>query len=40
MVLGQARLVRLADASHFVWRSNEADVLREMNAFMDSLVSH
>lgn len=32
----QARVVRIANASHFIWRSNEADVLREMNAFMDS----
>ena len=32
-----ARVVRLPHASHFVWRSNEADVLREMNAFMDGL---
>jgi non-heme chloroperoxidase len=29
-----ARVVRLANANHFVWRSNEADVLREMNAFL------
>jgi pimeloyl-ACP methyl ester carboxylesterase len=33
----QARVVRLAGASHFIWRSNEADVLREMNGFMDGL---
>jgi non-heme chloroperoxidase len=32
-----ARVVRLPHASHYVWRSNEADVLREMNAFMDGL---
>jgi non-heme chloroperoxidase len=32
-----AHVVRLAHASHFLWRSNEADVLREMNAFMDAL---
>jgi non-heme chloroperoxidase len=31
------RVVRLPHASHYVWRSNEADVLREMNAFMDGL---
>ena len=31
-----ARVVRLR-GSHFIWRSNEADVLREMNAFMDGL---
>jgi non-heme chloroperoxidase len=29
-----AHVVRLSNASHFVWRSNEADVLREMNAFL------
>jgi non-heme chloroperoxidase len=32
-----ARVVRLAHANHFVFRSNEADVLREMNAFIGSL---
>jgi len=32
-----ARVVRLAHASHFVFVSNEADVLREMNAFLDNL---
>lgn len=31
-----AKIVRLPYADHAVWRSNEADVLREMNAFMDS----
>ena len=31
------RLVRLPHADHFVFRSNQADVIREMNAFMDSL---
>jgi pimeloyl-ACP methyl ester carboxylesterase len=30
-------VVRLPYASHYVFRSNEADVEREMNAFMDSL---
>jgi pimeloyl-ACP methyl ester carboxylesterase len=30
-----ARIVRLAYANHYVFRSNETDVLREMNAFMD-----
>lgn len=29
-----ARVVRLPNANHYVWRSNEADVLREMNAFL------
>jgi len=30
-----ARVVRLRCASHFVWRTHEAQVAREMNAFMD-----
>ena len=32
-----ARVIRIANASHYIYRSNEADVLREMNAFMDGL---
>jgi non-heme chloroperoxidase len=32
-----ARLVRIANASHYIWRSNEAQVEQEMNAFMDTL---
>jgi pimeloyl-ACP methyl ester carboxylesterase len=32
-----ARVIRLAQASHYVYRSNEADVVREMNSFMDGL---
>lgn len=32
-----ARVVRLPHASHYIWRSHEADVLREMNAFLGSL---
>jgi pimeloyl-ACP methyl ester carboxylesterase len=32
-----AHVVRLAHASHDVYRSNEADVLREMNAFISTL---
>jgi non-heme chloroperoxidase len=32
-----ARVVRLAHANHDVYRSNEADVLREMNAFIATL---
>jgi pimeloyl-ACP methyl ester carboxylesterase len=32
-----ARVVRIANASHFIWRSNEAQVEQEMNAFMDGL---
>ena len=35
--LPQAHVVRLAHASHMVFRSNEADVLREINAFIDGL---
>jgi len=34
-----ARVVRLANADHFVFRSNAADVAREMNAFMDQLAA-
>lgn len=32
-----AKVVRIAHADHYVFRSNEADVLREMNAFMAGL---
>ncbi|MFI5103486.1 MAG: alpha/beta fold hydrolase [Terriglobales bacterium] len=32
-----ARVVRLPNANHYVFRSNEADVLREVNAFLGSL---
>ena len=32
-----AHVVRLPNASHYLWRSNAADVEREMNAFMDTL---
>jgi non-heme chloroperoxidase len=32
-----ARVVRLPRADHYVFRSNEADVLREMKAFINSL---
>jgi pimeloyl-ACP methyl ester carboxylesterase len=32
-----ARVVRLPHANHYVFFSNEADVLREMNAFLSSL---
>jgi non-heme chloroperoxidase len=35
--LPSARIVRLAGAAHDVFRSNEADVLREMNAFLARL---
>ncbi|MGA7110160.1 MAG: hypothetical protein WBV28_07835 [Terracidiphilus sp.] len=32
-----AHVVRLASADHYVFRSNEADVIREMNAFLSTL---
>ena len=32
-----ARVVRLPHANHYVFFSNEADVLREMNAFLGTL---
>lgn len=32
-----AHVVRLANADHYVFRSNEADVFREMNAFLSNL---
>ena len=32
-----ARVVRLANANHSVWRSNVADVLRVMNAFLPTV---
>jgi pimeloyl-ACP methyl ester carboxylesterase len=32
-----ARVVRIPHAQHYVFLSNEADVVREMNAFMDTL---
>jgi non-heme chloroperoxidase len=35
--LPTARVVRLPNADHYVFRSNEADVLREMNAFIAAL---
>jgi len=34
-----ARVVRLSNAEHDVFRTNEAEVTREMNAFMDALAS-
>jgi len=33
----QAHIVRLAHADHYVYRSNESEVFKEMTAFMDSL---
>jgi non-heme chloroperoxidase len=35
--VASARVVRLPNANHFVWRSNEADVIREMNTFLAGL---
>ena len=35
--LPTAKVVRLADANHYVFRSNEAEVLREMEAFIADL---
>jgi pimeloyl-ACP methyl ester carboxylesterase len=35
--LPSARVVRLANANHYVFRSNEADVLREIEAFVGKL---
>jgi pimeloyl-ACP methyl ester carboxylesterase len=33
-----ARVVRIPGASHYIWRSNEAEVQQEMNTFMDGLA--
>jgi hypothetical protein len=33
-----ARVVRIARANHYVFLSNEADVLREMETFLASLT--
>jgi pimeloyl-ACP methyl ester carboxylesterase len=33
----KARVVRLARADHYIWRTHEADVVREMRSFMDGL---
>jgi len=35
--LPSAHVVRIPNAEHWIFRSNEADVLREMNAFLSSL---
>jgi non-heme chloroperoxidase len=35
--LPNAHIVRIPFASHFIYRSNEAQVVREMNAFMDGV---
>jgi pimeloyl-ACP methyl ester carboxylesterase len=36
--LPTARVVRIAHANHYVFQSNEADVLREMNSFLTGLA--
>jgi len=33
----RARVIRIPNASHYIYRSNQADVIREMNSFMDGL---
>jgi hypothetical protein len=33
-----SRVIRLQHANHYVFRSNEADVLRQMKAFIDGLA--
>ena len=33
-----AKVVRLVGAKNYIFRSNEADVIREMNGFMDGLI--
>jgi pimeloyl-ACP methyl ester carboxylesterase len=33
----QAHIIRLAHADHYIYRSNEAEVFKEMTAFLDSL---
>ena len=35
-----ATVIRLPNASHYVYRSNEADVIRAMNDFLDKLPPH
>jgi non-heme chloroperoxidase len=35
-----ARVVRIVDAQHYVFLSNEAEVVGKMNAFMDGLPAH
>ena len=32
-----AKVIRLPNANHYVFRSNEAEVLRAMNDFLDTL---
>jgi pimeloyl-ACP methyl ester carboxylesterase len=33
-----AKVVRIANANHYVWRSNEDEILRDMNNFLDKLT--
>jgi hypothetical protein len=33
----QAKVVRIVNGAHYIFRSNPAEVEREMNAFMDGL---
>jgi non-heme chloroperoxidase len=33
----QAKVVRIANGEHYIFRSNPTEVEREMNAFMDGL---
>jgi pimeloyl-ACP methyl ester carboxylesterase len=35
-----AQVVRIPNADHYVFQSNEADVLREMNAFIAELTNY
>jgi pimeloyl-ACP methyl ester carboxylesterase len=32
-----ARVLRIPNASHYIYRSNAPDIVREMEAFMDAL---
>ena len=36
----QTHVVRLPNATHYIFFSNEADVLREVNAFLGQLTHH
>ena len=35
--VANSRVIEIIGASHYIFRSNEADVLREMRAFLNSL---
>ncbi len=37
MIMAGAHVVRIPHANHYVFVTNEADVLREMNAFVAGL---